>query len=144
MTLSEKIKKTYFRFSNSDLYWNLEYHLIRIPRRWYNYFMNRTIRYAKIGFNPEDMWSLDRSIAKYLLPRLKHFKKITNCYPTGLTRKQWERELNKMIAAFDLMTDDDKYYKMDSNTTRYNNSKADKIIDDGLDSFRKYFKSLWW
>lgn len=121
-----------------DFSWEV-YYQVRNVRRWYITLMNCTVRRMQLGFNPGDIWSLDYSIAAYILPRLKYLKKKTDSHPSSLTEKQWERELNKMILAFELMTDDDLYWK-----TNDRRGKSEKIVEAGLESFGKYCRHLWY
>lgn len=56
--------------------------------------MKRKIKffYQKItrGFSEEDLWSLDISLANWLLPRLKEFVRITNFNFTKEKQKDFE------------------------------------------------------
>lgn len=106
---------------------------------WYRTAMNATVRRIKLGFNPEDLYSFDITMAHYILPRLKYFKTIINGHPSQLTHRQWVREINKMIAAFELISAADYHF-----CSQAASLKRDKIINDGLDSFRKYYLHLWW
>lgn len=102
-------------------------------------FLNATYRKWKLGFNPSETWCLDHSIAKFILPRLKYFRKTHRAYPSCFKNpKYWEKELDKMIAAFEIISDEDAYFPF------IHPSKKDKIVQTGLDSFRKYFTALWW
>lgn len=60
--------------------------------------------------NPKDIWNLDVSIAEFILPRLKLFKKKIISYP-GYgemdTPEKWDKALDKMILAFEYILDDD-------------------------------------
>jgi len=86
------------------------------------------------GFSDDETWNLDDTISKFVLPRLKRFKEINNGYPHGMTWKQWNSKLNKMIKAFELIIEDN--YMMPK-------SKCKKV-DEGLDLFREHFRALWW
>ena len=89
------------------------------------------------GFSDDVTWSFDFQIAKWILPRLKRFKKIHRAYPgPQLTEEQWDMELDKMLSAFSLIVDENLYY--------LSNEESEKVIQEGLDSFRKYFQALWW
>jgi len=120
-----------------DFSWEVSYKWRRI-RSFFRSIINNTYYRAKLGFNPADCWNLDHSFALYILPRLKYFKKTLDHYPGKLTAKQWIRELNKMILAFELITDDDKYIKFNDK-----NGKSEKLIEEGMISFAKYFRNLW-
>ena len=133
----QKVVKDYIMGKWEDLSWEIYYRISNV-RSWYNRAMNCTIRRLRHGFNPGDIWSLDYSIAAYILPRLKYLKKKTDSHPSSMTKKQWERELNKMILAFELMTDDDLYWKTDNQR-----NKSEKLVEEGLASFAKYCRHLW-
>ena len=107
--------------------------------------MNERIRkkqLKKLGayVNPKDTWNLDVAIAKFVLPRLKLYKKLTNGYPgiPGYSYEQWMDDIDKMIAAFELIANDSNFKLFKQN------SMEAEIIEDGLDLFRKYYFDLWW
>ena len=58
------------------------------------------------GFDDRELWSLDFTISKFILPRLQAFKKQKAGYPGHLTEKKWDNKLDKMIAAFTLLAKD--------------------------------------
>lgn len=53
----------------------------------------------------KDFINLDETIARFILPRLKFFRKKTCSYPRGLTFEEWKDILNKMILSFELILD---------------------------------------
>lgn len=87
------------------------------------------------GFDTSECWSLDITIAKFILPRLIEFKEKTIGTPTMIkTAEQWLKILSKMIVAFELI----------SKENHISNDEENKKIQKGLDLFRKYYFSLWW
>ena len=81
----------------------------------------------------QDTWSLDYYIAKFTLPRLKLFKKVTMGYPCDLKSiNEWYNILDKMIASFEILATDE-----------WNTQDEQKIVNEGLDLFRKYYQDLW-
>jgi len=117
---------------------NLAYEFLwrfRRIRGFYRDCLNATVHKWRLGFNPADTWNLDFSIAEYILPRLKHFKKNHHGHPTSMTDRQWERELDKMISSFEMILKNEKYMRHDM--------RQQKVIDDGLVSFAKHFQRLW-
>lgn len=119
--------------------------------------MNKRLRkkYLKkhnLYVNPKDTWSLDITIAEFVLPRLKLFKKVNNGYPGRDeidTPEKWDAAIDKMIAAFQIVLDQDnmadKYW--DAEITNFNKDlfEADnKIKEEGLMLFAKYLQYLWW
>jgi hypothetical protein len=63
-------------------------------------------RWIKNGFPDSDTWSLDITIAKYTLPRLKRLKELKDGYPSDMTEQQWDEILDKMIFAMDYLAND--------------------------------------
>lgn len=93
----------------------------------------------KRGFDDTELWSLDVTIAKFILPRLKRFRKITIGSPIGYdgktdNHKKWKKMLKKMIFSFDKIANEN--YEPHSKKTR-------KKINKGLKLFYKYYHSLW-
>lgn len=62
------------------------------------------------GFDDTELWNLDRTIAKYVLPRLVEFKKVVNGYPPEFDKfDDWMDVIDKMIYAFDHIVNKEKY-----------------------------------
>lgn len=87
------------------------------------------------GWDDTELWSLDTTIAKFIVPRLKRFKETVNGHPNEFTFEEWKVELQKMIDAFEYVANDDEYYSYDK--------KKIKMCDVGMKSFHKYFSHLW-
>lgn len=112
-------------------------------------------------FANEDLWSLDQTFAKFILPRLKAFReRHCSCPSIGyregnfrskgkygpklrkdLCFKHWDEILDKMIIAFELHL---SHWDWDCeyNTKEYNKRWAK--VEEGLSLFAKYFGSLGW
>jgi hypothetical protein len=56
-----------------------------------------------------------------------------------LSEKQWDREISKMIRAFELIANDTYFDYGDGKDVK----RRSKIINDGLASFIKHYHSLW-
>ena len=117
--------------------------------------------------NPKETWNLDITFAKYIIPRLKKFKKLNNGYP-GIgemnTPEKWDEALDKMIQAFEYVIDWDEYWlgnprydytdiMFGDNKELYEsvieNKRTEDVrrlvaINDGLQLFAKYYMNLWW
>lgn len=89
------------------------------------------------GYAKEDLWGLDYYLAKKILPLLKAFRKskLTGYPPTLKNQKEWLKELDEMIWAFDyiIRTECDWSGKLE------NEDRCKK----GLEAFGKYFRNLW-
>lgn len=98
------------------------------------------------GFDDTELWNLDYTFAKFVLPRLKRFKEVNQGYPSSITYEVWDEYLDKMIYAFENIDYDDKSY---DGVEWYNmpQEARDAVVDkvnEGLDLFRKHYFSLWW
>lgn len=92
-------------------------------------------RSKKYGFPIEETYNLDYSIAWYVLPRLRAFRKCTISYPADMTYEQWMDMLDVMIEGFDLYCNKDKLDMTDKDVAK---------IDLALEHLSKRFWDLWW
>lgn len=87
------------------------------------------------GFDDSETWNLDIAFARFIVPRLKRFKKLNNGYPGTLTSRSWNKIIQKMIDGFTAMqihygilTPDDE----------------SKKIAEALKLFSEWATHLWW
>jgi len=85
-------------------------------------------QYKERGFDDTEIWSLYNSIAEYTLPRLKRFREIHGDHPSSLTKEDWNKTLDKMIKAFELILEEKSF---------------EKDVEEGLGLFEIYFFDLW-
>ena len=109
--------------------------------------MNKRIRKKQLKktgnyVNPKETWNLDITFAKLALPRMKAFRKYVNGYPDFAfdSMDEWYAAIDKMIIAFDLIASEKRFEIM----TEEERIQLDKVLDEGLDLFRKYYFHLWW
>ena len=101
-------------------------------KRGIKFFLQRLF----CGFDESDTWSLDITIAKFILPRLIIFRRLTITYPCEFKSiKEWHQILDKIITAFKIITE-----------RSFEDLTKEELIlkEEGLDLFRKYYHSLWW
>lgn len=104
--------------------------------------MNKRIRkkYLKqhgLYVHPKETWSLDITLAQYIIPRLKLYKKLNDVIPGRLeSHDEWDKILDKMIYAFECMSDEFCNYE------EYD--KRQKKVKEGLQLFADYFQALRW
>jgi hypothetical protein len=129
-------------------------------RRWCISTYQRT----RYGVSDAECWSLESTLTKFILPRLKHFKKINvNSHPANITSEQWNEILDEIIWTFEYMNDFgiDYYYinlkdwhiKLQEHTPRYqcfdygqltNSSYVESMLKITLDSRQqKFFNDYW-
>ena len=83
------------------------------------------------GFDDTELWNLDETILKFILPRLKEFRKQTSCFPMEFnTLEEWLEVIDKMIGGIE-----------DALKDTYSVKTADS---EGFELFKKYFFCLWW
>lgn len=101
-------------------------------KREIKWFWQRITR----GFDDRETWNLEITIAEFVLPRLKVFKKHNNGYPHTLTETEWESVLDDMI------------YAMEFHSGKFNFNLPDsqnyERVTNGTESMGKYFGDLWW
>ena len=89
------------------------------------------------GWDDSETWSLDCTIAEFVLPRLKRFKELNIGFPHRIeSPEKWDEILDKMIFALDKVTkqfDDEDWTEEDQRKIRW-----------GLIAFGNYFRDLWW
>lgn len=105
--------------------------------------------------NPKETWSLDYTIAKFVLPRLEYFKRVNNGYPGRDemdTPEKWDAALDKMINSFRIIVSSgcDFAYGLDRDDYLDRQSYLEAIdaktteIQEGLMLFAKWYQHLWW
>jgi phosphoribosyl-dephospho-CoA transferase len=88
------------------------------------------------GWSDQDTWSLDYSLAKTILPRLKRFKEITLGIPGHIeTKEEWDAILDKMIAAFEFYASEEHWSAYPSEWEKHK---------EGLKLFAENYSALWW
>jgi hypothetical protein len=109
------------------------YHKIKYakPKRAIKFFWQRMTR----GWDDRETWSLDHSLAKIILPRLKRFKQITIAVPCDLKEQEWNDKLDKMIAAFEFAASEDRWMAKPEDYDKHN---------EGIKLFAEYYWALWW
>ena len=101
--------------------------------------MNKRIRKKK-GLSKvtiSELWGLDYTLAKYILPRLIKFKENAEGHPSNITWEEYLVVLDKMIWSFNYIIKDD------STIDFAELKKKDNRCQEGLHLFAEYFRSLW-
>lgn len=81
-----------------------------------------------------EVWNTKSVLARDIVPRLQAFKELDkHGYPEMAgDMKQWDKIIQKMIDAFELIRG-----------SVCHTEEENKIIDEGLGLFSKYFLYLW-
>jgi hypothetical protein len=87
------------------------------------------------GFDNSELWSLDSTITKFILPRLKVFREIQAGHPGCVkNEKEWNKILDKIIKAFEIA---------DSSISGLISDEEYKDWKKGMNLFVKYYFCLW-
>lgn len=82
------------------------------------------------GFDDTELWNLDTTLLKFLLPRLKEFKRQTNSFPSTVESfEEWQNILQKMIDAIE--------------HNLYGNYKIGEYMEE-FKLLQEYIFDLWW
>lgn len=105
--------------------------------------------YKANGFHYEDCWGLDSWFAINMLPRLIQFKENSHGYPGVFYNKyteeqakiKWDKILDSMIAAFQIIAEDEFLCFISGNEAF--RKGRERIVKNGLKNFIEYYGSLW-
>lgn len=136
-----------FKFIKYNLFYSLYW-------KWHSFYhyIIKPFHIIKYGFPLSDLWSLDYTLSKWIVPRLKYFRnniqgtpikkdgKWTEEGPEYVTIEEWQKILDEMIFAFEFTIKDvsgDFYY--DDKQWGLDNQRRKR----GLKLFAEYFNDLW-
>lgn len=113
------------------------------------------------GFDDSDLWSLHYTILKFVLPRLKRYREVSqNSWPgpeaifdidyddfialpqeeqndlSDQSIEEWDRMLGKMIRAIELWIEHDGLFSRET-------PELEAEYNEGWDLFIKWFHALW-
>ena len=88
----------------------------------------------KTGISVNEYWNMDYILATFIYQRMVYFRYKHKCHPDELTSAEYDKILDKIIKAFDILSTD-RCFSIDD--------KNDGVIQEGLDLFAKYFRSFW-
>lgn len=131
------------------------------PKFYYGYAFDKNTseanqkKYArqreKRGFDDTELWNLDNTLANYILPRLKAFKKdamrlggIPNAFVENMqgSNEDFERYHQNWLDAIQEMIDAFEVFVKDENCWEFDKEKYSKV-QNGFELFGKHFMSLW-
>lgn len=109
--------------------------MIGTPIFWTRLKPKNLLFRAKKGFWPDALWSLDYTVAKFVLPRIKEFKYYTASHPPNLTQSQWFGIIESIEKAMTLHVKD-----MEGDILTQEQYAA---VKHGTNLFGEYFLHLW-
>jgi len=91
------------------------------------------------GYDERISWDIAEYLNRILIPVLKKFRKDKFGYPSNMTQKTWDKELDTMIKGFEATQ-----RIKDFNLSIKDSYKNDiKIAEKGLSTFAKRYMNLW-
>jgi hypothetical protein len=93
------------------------------------------------GFDDTETWHMDRTIALFIIPRLKKFIEINNGIPIGETVESYNEKLRFIISAFENYYATNKYYESVDDNERKQLTEDVKLAVEYLS---KLWFELWW
>lgn len=93
------------------------------------------------GFDDTELWNLDHTIVKFILPRLKEFKKLSKgSYPNEVgTEEKWQEILEKIIVGLEYYLEKDRV--MDITENEANGRMF--VMEEAFQLLIKHFVNLW-
>ena len=98
-------------------------------------------RRFEFGFDDTETWHLDRTMALFIIPRLKRFMEVNNGIANGETEESYYEKLRFIIQAFE------NYYATDQYFNSVDIEERKKLTDDvrlAVDYLSKLWFELWW
>ncbi len=93
------------------------------------------------GFDDTETWHIDRTMALFIIPRLKRFIEVNNGIPTGETVESYDEKLNFIISAFENYYSTNKYYE---STDIEERKQLTDDVRKAVDYLSKLWFELWW
>lgn len=93
------------------------------------------------GFDDTETWHIDRTLALFIIPRLKRFIEVNNGIPTGETVESYNEKLNFIISAFENYYSTNKYYE---STDIEERKQLTDDVRKAVDYLSHLWFELWW
>ena len=93
------------------------------------------------GFDDTETWHMDRTMALFIIPRLKRFIEVNNGIPNGETEESYDEKIRFIISAFE------NYYVSDKYFNSVDIEERKKLTDDvrlAVEYLSKLWFELWW
>lgn len=93
------------------------------------------------GFDDTETWHMDRTMALFIIPRLKRFIEVNNGIPNDETEESYDEKIRFIISAFE------NYYVSDKYFNSVDIEERKKLTDDvrlAVEYLFKLWFDLWW
>ena len=101
------------------------------PKRAIKFLKQR----IKRGFDDSELWSLDSTLTKFLLPRIKAFKDMTMSHPGTVTEEEWYEILDDIIYSLESFKNECEFWE----TEKLDRERYDR----GFRYLGEYYRDLW-
>ncbi len=98
-------------------------------------------RRFEYGFDDTETWHMDRTIALFIIPRMKRFMEVNNGIANGETEESYYEKLRFIIEAFE------NYYATDKYFNSVDIEERKKLTDDvkqAVEYLSKLWFEMWW
>ena len=93
----------------------------------------------EVGFDDTETWHLDKTVALFLLPRLKRYIQVNNGFPSGMTEELYNEKLNYIVKSFEeYYQDENVEVSLELEKERLSNAKKAVAI------LGEIWFDLWW
>lgn len=92
------------------------------------------------GFDDTETWHLDKTLALFLIPRLKRFLEVNNGFPSGETEESYNEKLNFIVNSFEEYYCENLSENVSLETEKLKLENARKAVD----FLSKLWFDLWW
>ena len=93
------------------------------------------------GFDDTETWHIDRTLALFIIPRLKRFIEVNNGIPNGETVESYNDKLNFIINAFENYYATDRYYQSTDSAER---KQLTDDVKKAVGILSNLWFELWW
>ena len=91
------------------------------------------------GFDDTETWHLDKTVALFLIPRIKRYIQVNNGFPAGMTEELYNEKLNYIVKAFEeYYLDENVEVSLELEKERLSNAKKAVAI------LGEIWFDLWW
>ncbi len=91
------------------------------------------------GFDDTETWHLDKTLALFLIPRLKRYIQVNNGFPNGETEESFNEKLNYIVKSFEeYYQDENVEVSLELEKERLSNAKKAVAVLGEL------WFDLWW
>ena len=91
------------------------------------------------GFDDTETWHMDRTMALFMIPRLKRFLEVNNGIPNGETEESYDEKLNFILNSFkEYYFNEDQEVSLEIEKERLSNAKKAAVLLGEL------WFDLWW